>query len=81
MALTQTPITSNPDHGRVREAFEESLAKLDVEYIDLYLMHWPQAVKSSAGSINSEYYFLPYGISQEELTDCVSTFVRRSLPT
>ncbi|KAI0789020.1 Aldo/keto reductase [Irpex lacteus] len=32
------------DHGRVREAFEESFAKLDVEYIDLYLMHWPQAV-------------------------------------
>lgn len=25
------------------EAFERSLAALDVEYIDLYLMHWPQA--------------------------------------
>ena len=33
------------DHGRVREAFEESLAKLDVEYIDLYLIHWPQAIR------------------------------------
>ncbi|KAI0789019.1 Aldo/keto reductase [Irpex lacteus] len=34
----------NRDNGRVREAFEESLAKLGIEYIDLYLMHWPQAL-------------------------------------
>ena len=26
----------------VRESFEESLKALDVEYIDLYLIHWPQ---------------------------------------
>ncbi|KAI0058405.1 Aldo/keto reductase [Artomyces pyxidatus] len=29
-------------HHRVEEAFEESLAKLGIEYVDLYLMHWPQ---------------------------------------
>ncbi|KAF7792256.1 hypothetical protein EIP86_003292 [Pleurotus ostreatoroseus] len=33
----------NGCHHRVREAFEESLAALGCEYIDLYLMHWPQA--------------------------------------
>lgn len=27
--------------GRVREAFEESLSKLDLGYVDLYLVHWP----------------------------------------
>ncbi|KAG8992817.1 hypothetical protein FRB90_000893 [Tulasnella sp. 427] len=37
----------NTDHGRVAEAFEESLARLGLEYIDLYLMHWPQAMSPS----------------------------------
>jgi len=30
-------------HHCVRESFEESLKKLNCEYIDLYLMHWPFA--------------------------------------
>ncbi|KAJ3554935.1 hypothetical protein NM688_g2846 [Phlebia brevispora] len=33
----------NTSHQRVREAFEESFAALNCEYINLYLMHWPQA--------------------------------------
>ncbi|TFK75467.1 aado/keto reductase [Pluteus cervinus] len=32
----------NGDHHRVREAFEESLKRLDCEYVDLYMLHWPQ---------------------------------------
>ncbi|KAJ6558436.1 aldo/keto reductase [Mycena vulgaris] len=34
----------NVDHHRVKEALEDSLKKLGVEYVDLYLMHWPMAV-------------------------------------
>ncbi|KAF8187712.1 reductase AKOR2 [Pholiota molesta] len=34
-------------HGRVRESFEKSLENLGT-YIDLYLMHWPQAVSYEA---------------------------------
>lgn len=30
-------------HHKVAEAFETSLKALDIEYIDLYLIHWPQA--------------------------------------
>ncbi|KZV92279.1 Aldo/keto reductase, partial [Exidia glandulosa HHB12029] len=29
-------------HHRVREGFEASLKALNIDYIDLYLMHWPQ---------------------------------------
>jgi len=36
---------ANSFHGRVREAFEKSLNDLDCEYIDLYLLHWPQAAR------------------------------------
>ena len=33
------------NHGRTkaRAAFEESLAKLGLDYVDLYLIHWPRA--------------------------------------
>lgn len=31
----------NEDHERVEEAFNESLKKLQVDYVDLYLIHWP----------------------------------------
>lgn len=31
----------NADHGRAEQAFEESLARLGLDYLDLYLIHWP----------------------------------------
>jgi len=31
----------NGDHDNVEEAFNESLKKLGLDYIDLYLIHWP----------------------------------------
>lgn len=33
---------NNTDHHKVKEAFDRSLKALDIEYIDLWLMHWPQ---------------------------------------
>ncbi len=34
---------NNPDHGyeKTKMAFEETMRKLDCEYLDLYLIHWP----------------------------------------
>lgn len=31
----------NPDHGRAADALDESLARLGLTYVDLYLIHWP----------------------------------------
>ncbi|KAI0731715.1 Aldo/keto reductase [Fomitopsis betulina] len=39
------------DHGRVEQALSDSLAKLHVEYVDLYLMHWPMAYDDSGNTL------------------------------
>ncbi|OJT02054.1 Aldose reductase B [Trametes pubescens] len=39
------------DHGRVEEALDTSLAKLGVDYVDLYLMHWPMAFDEAGGTL------------------------------
>ena len=31
----------NSDHGRAEEALKESLGSLEMDYVDLYLIHWP----------------------------------------
>jgi glycerol 2-dehydrogenase (NADP+) len=36
--------SGNGKHNDVKSAFEASLKALGTDYIDLYLMHWPQAV-------------------------------------
>ncbi len=46
---THERVPSQKDHGRVEEALDTSLAKLGVDYVDLYLMHWPMAF-DEAGS-------------------------------
>lgn len=46
---THERVPSQKDHGRVEEALDTSLAKLGVDYVDLYLMHWPIAF-DKAGS-------------------------------
>lgn len=34
----------NTDHKKVAEAFETSLKKLQLDYVDLYLIHWPLSI-------------------------------------
>ncbi|KAI0339204.1 Aldo/keto reductase [Trametopsis cervina] len=52
---------ANADHHRVAEAFETSFKKLNIEYVDLYLVHWPQAVKGNSGTLAGEV--LPENVS------------------
>lgn len=35
----------------VPKACEDSLAKLDIGYIDLYMMHWPVALNPASGKL------------------------------
>ncbi|CAE6466506.1 unnamed protein product [Rhizoctonia solani] len=41
------------DHDDPQRGFEKSLKELDIEYIDLYLMHWPMA---RLGSLEGKVY-------------------------
>lgn len=41
--LTTKVWNDDQREGRTLAAFEESLVRLDVEYVDLYLIHWPVA--------------------------------------
>ena len=43
-------IASQSDHGRVEQALTTSLRKLGVDYVDLYLMHWPMAYDATGAS-------------------------------
>ena len=40
-------VASQGDHGCVKQALTTSLTKLGVDYVDLYLMHWPMAYNES----------------------------------
>ena len=42
--------------GRTREAFYESLEKLQTDYVDLYLLHWPVEGKETAWAVLEDLY-------------------------
>ncbi|KAI8099142.1 NADP-dependent oxidoreductase domain-containing protein [Halteromyces radiatus] len=43
------PIHARPSH--VGKAFAQSLASLDIGYVDLYLLHWPVALNPATGQM------------------------------
>jgi len=45
----------NPWHKRVEEGIQSSLNSLGVDYVDLYLMHWPSSTDPSDSSLKTHY--------------------------
>ncbi|KIP07713.1 hypothetical protein PHLGIDRAFT_29900 [Phlebiopsis gigantea 11061_1 CR5-6] len=44
--------------GREEEAIQESLRDLETDYVDLYLIHWPQALDANGNlKLNNDYNF------------------------
>ncbi|KAF5381726.1 hypothetical protein D9615_005473 [Tricholomella constricta] len=78
------------DHGRVSVALDQSLKKLGVEYVDLFLMHWPQALLDSGEALqpNESPTFVETWQEMEKLLDSgkarsigVSNFSIKTLTT
>ena len=49
-------VVSQAHHHKVEEGFETSLKNLGLDYVDLYLMHWPQAQVDGT--------FIPHSLEQ-----------------
>ncbi|THU87872.1 aado/keto reductase [Dendrothele bispora CBS 962.96] len=45
---------SGEDHGHVAQALDRSLEKLQMDYVDMYLMHWPQALDDNGNALQPE---------------------------
>lgn len=48
----------NNDHKRVAAALDDSLAKLGVDYVDLYLIHWPASVIPGEKAVFDDWNFV-----------------------
>lgn len=69
---------------QVRPALEKTLADLRLDYLDLYLMHWPVAVKEGVGIAESASQFLsleevPLSETWQGMECCVDQGLARNI--
>ncbi|MFD2179896.1 NADP(H)-dependent aldo-keto reductase [Veronia pacifica] len=64
------------DRRNVRQALEDSLRRLETDYIDLYQVHWPQRQVNNFGSLNYKHQADNQDVSLLETLDALSELVR-----
>jgi diketogulonate reductase-like aldo/keto reductase len=58
----------NKNHTRVREACQETLCALRLDYLDAYLMHWPFATDDQLNVLPGPPIEVPLNIFPAALT-------------
>lgn len=48
----------NDDHKRVAEAFNESLDRLGLDYVDCYMIHWPKSLDPKTGKPYDDWNYV-----------------------
>ncbi|KAG8203640.1 NADPH-dependent D-xylose reductase II,III, partial [Candida africana] len=48
----------NADHKNIEEALETSLKKLGLDYVDLYLIHWPASIDKSTNKPYTDFDYV-----------------------
>ena len=77
----------NTDHGEknVRPAFIKTLKDLQLDYLDLYLIHWPMALKHGGDPFakdelgNFQYVDVPYTETWKEMEKAVDDGLVKSI--
>ncbi|QBM88958.1 glycerol 2-dehydrogenase NADP+ [Metschnikowia aff. pulcherrima] len=48
----------NFDHKKVRQAFDESMDRLGLDYVDMYLLHWPKSLDPATETPYEDWDFV-----------------------
>ena len=62
----------------IQNSLKESLKKLQLEYVDLYLIHWPVAIQTIPGE-NAKILKLPMHVQWKQMEDCVKMGLTKSI--